>query len=234
MDNNDDQPGALFSPPDLSPETLDELARRASGIAGLYLSELADACGFIVPKDLKGDKGWVGRLIERSLGAFSKNLPVPDFERLGVELKTLPVDRTGKVLETTYVTMVPLLDLEDRKWEASTVAHKLAKVLWVPILAERRIDISKRMVGQAMLWTPDSEELALLKRDWRSHIETIRDGYVESITARDGEVLQIRPKAAKALDRRWSIDEDGDAIMTNPRGFYLRRSFTQKILDRRF
>ncbi len=234
MKNSDQPSRATFVAPQQSPATLEELSSRASLIAGLFLSELADACQIDVPADLKGDKGWVGRLIERSLGAFSKNLPVPDFERLGIELKTLPVDRQGKVLETTYVTMVPLLDLEDRKWESSTVAHKLAKVLWVPILAERSIDISERMVGQAILWSPNVEELGQLKKDWRSHIETIRDGYVESISARDGEVLQIRPKAAKALDRRWSVDEDGGAIMTNPRGFYLRRSFTQNILDSHF
>lgn len=225
--------GTLFTPPTSSPETREILMQRAKKLAGLYLSELAEACEFPVP-DLKRDKGWIGRLLEKSLGAFAKNLPVPDFERLEIELKTLPVDRTGRILETTYVTMVPLLDMEERKWESSKVARKLSTVLWVPILSGKELVFSERLVGHSILWSPDPDELRILKKDWHSHIETIRDGYVDAITARDGEVLQIRPKAAKATDRRWSIDEDGDAIMTHPRGFYLRRSFTQKILDKEF
>ena len=234
MSNNEFLSKYDFVLPETTPETLEELNRRAASIAGLYIYELARLCDFDPPEDLKKDKGWMGRLIERSLGAFSKNLSVPDFESIGVELKTLPVDKEGRVLETTYVTMVPLLEMEERRWEESKVAEKLGTVLWVPLLADRGIAFEERMVGQSILWSPDQEELKILRRDWESHIETIRDGYVDSISARDGEVLQIRPKAASAQDRRWSIDEDGEAIMTNPRGFYLRRRFTQKILDDAF
>jgi DNA mismatch repair protein MutH len=59
-------------------------------------------------------------------------------------------------------------------------------------------------------------------------------GKVESITARHGEVLQLRPKAANNKARTEAIGEKGQPIMTLPRGFYLKKSFTRQLLARHF
>lgn len=48
-------------------------------------------------------------------------------------------------------------------------------------------------------------------------------GKVESITARHGQVLQIRPKAANNKALTEAIGEFGQPIMTLPRGFYLKK-----------
>lgn len=53
-------------------------------------------------------------------------------------------------------------------------------------------------------------------------------GQVERITARHGEVLQLRPKAANARALTEAIGARGEPILTLPRGFYLK-----KILRRR-
>lgn len=51
-------------------------------------------------------------------------------------------------------------------------------------------------------------------------------GRVESITARHGEVLQLRPKAANSRALTEAIGEFGQPILTLPRGFYLKKTFT--------
>ena len=48
-------------------------------------------------------------------------------------------------------------------------------------------------------------------------------GHVERITARHGEVLQLRPKAANSKALTEAIGEQGQPIATLPRGFYLKR-----------
>lgn len=223
------------APPDPSPpRSEDELMRRASGIAGRRLAELAGRFDEPVPPDLRRHKGWVGELVERCLGASAGNRSVPDFVGLGVELKTLPVDRFGKPLQTTYVCTVPLTEVEALTWAESGVLRKLARVLWVPVLAEADVPLAARMVGRAVLWSPSAAEEDALCQDWTSHIDTIRRGYVDAITAHDGQVLQIRPKAADASRRTWSIDPDGESILTLPRGFYLRTAFTEWILRQNF
>ena len=57
---------------------------------------------------------------------------------------------------------------------------------------------------------------------------------LEEISAREGECLQIRPKAANAAARRLAIGASGGREPTLPRGFYLRASFTAAILERHY
>ena len=65
-----------------------DLLANAEGIAGLTLGELAAKLDLAVPASLQAAKGWVGQLIEQSLGATATSLPEPDFQHIGVELKT--------------------------------------------------------------------------------------------------------------------------------------------------
>jgi DNA mismatch repair protein MutH len=218
--------------PEHPPADSAELLRRADRLAGRTLGELADAVGESMPPDLRRHKGWVGEFVERLLGATAGNRGVPDFEQLGIELKTLPVDASGKPLETTYVCTVPLIDVEEASWEQSRVRAKLREVLWVPIHAERSIPLARRMVGRSVLWKPDAGQERLLRSDWEAHLRAIRDGYVENIRGADGEALQIRPKAADSRQLTAARNPDGDEVLTMPRGFYLRTVFTEQMLRR--
>jgi len=90
------------------PDSTAELLHRAHALAGLTLTELADELRQSLPVDLRRDKGTVGQLIELALGASAGSRAEPDFPHLAVELKTLPVDRNGKPLESTYVCVAPM------------------------------------------------------------------------------------------------------------------------------
>lgn len=203
-------------------------------LAGISLAQIAIQRGIPVPKDLKRDKGWVGQLIEMELGATAGSKPEQDFLHLGVELKTIPIDTLGKPLETTYVCVAPLINIEGLTWQNSLVCHKLQRVLWVPVEGERQIPVGERRIGTPILWEPDPQELYLLQQDWEEIMELIALGKVEKLTARHGEVLQLRPKAANSKALTQSIAEDGSLKMTNPRGFYLKTAFTAMILNKVF
>ncbi|MCH1928688.1 DNA mismatch repair endonuclease MutH [Shewanella sp. A25] len=218
----------------IPPQDLAELLRRADMMAGITLSQIAASLGVPVPHDLKRDKGWVGQLIEMELGATAGSKPEQDFLHLGVELKTIPIDSQGKPLETTYVCVAPLTNIEGLTWENSLVCHKLQRVLWVPVEGERHIPIGERRIGTPILWEPDQQEQALLQQDWEEIMEQIALGKVEKLTARQGEVLQLRPKAANSKALTQSIAENGGLKMTNPRGFYLKTAFTAMILRKVF
>ncbi|MCJ8302152.1 DNA mismatch repair endonuclease MutH [Shewanella sp.] len=217
-----------------SPQTIEELMQRANSMAGLTLGQVADSHGFTTPVDLKRDKGWVGQLIEYELGALAGSRPEQDFLHLGVELKTIPIDDKGKPIETTYVTVAPLVGIQGLTWEKSIVYHKLQTVLWVPVQGNRNIPVAERQIGTPILWSPTPDELALLKQDWEEIMEFIAMGQVQELTARHGEVLQLRPKGANSRSVTQSIGKDGSKRLTNPRGFYLKIPFTQSILKRFF
>ncbi|HFZ8995518.1 TPA: DNA mismatch repair endonuclease MutH [Citrobacter freundii] len=210
------------------------LLAQAQRLSGYTLGELAMLAGIATPKDLKRDKGWVGVLLEIWLGASAGSKPEQDFAALGVELKTIPVDSQGQPLETTFVCVAPLTGNSGVTWETSHVRHKLKRVLWIPVEGERTIPLAERRVGSPLLWSPDEEEERQLRLDWEELMDMIVLGQVERITARHGEFLQIRPKAANARALTEAIGVRGETIFTLPRGFYLKKNFTRALLARHF
>ena len=187
-----------------------------------------------MPPNLKRHKGWVGQLVEHALGSTAGSAAGPDFPRLGIELKTIPVDASGIPRETTFVCTATLGSLPETPWATSPVRAKLARVLWVPVAADPDLPLAERRVGRPYLWSPSPEDDAALAADWSEVADLVADGYVESITAHRGQFLQIRPKAADAQQRTWGADDEGDPIRTLPRGFYLRRAFTTRLLQAHF
>ena len=65
-------------------------------------------------------------------------------------------------------------------------------------------------------------------------MDRIALGEVEAITARQGEFLQIRPKAADGRALTDAVGPDGQIIQVRPRGFYLKKTFTRAILEQVF
>ena len=187
----------LLSPP----QSQAQLLAQAQQLAGYSLGELAMLAGIPIPRDLKRDKGWIGILLEIWLGASAGSKPEQDFAALGVELKTIPIDAFGRPLETTFVCVAPLTGNSGVTWESSHVRHKLKRVLWVPVEGDRAIPLADRRVGAPLLWSPSEEEERQLRMDWEELMDLIVLGQVERITARHGEVLQLRPKAANKIGR---------------------------------
>lgn len=216
------------------PQSESELLARAQAIAGLTFADLAQEAQMKVPADLRRDKGWVGQLLEWHLGATAGSKPTQDFEQLGIELKSIPISYTGHPLETTFVCVAPLIGVQGITWEQSHVRNKLSRVLWIPVEGERDIPLSQRHVGSPLLWSPSKEEEEQLKQDWEEIMEMIALGQIKQITARHGEVLQLRPKAANARVLTQAYGATGQPIKTSPRGFYLRTQFTAQILQRHF
>lgn len=223
---------AEFTPEPPRSET--ELLQRAAQIAGLSIGELAQQSGLSVPVSSTRAKGFAGQLLESVLGANAGSLPEPDFRLIGVELKTIPVSIHGKPLESTYVCTATLEHDQDPVWERSVVYHKLARVLWLPIITAPGLAPAERRIGCAMLWSPSDTEQARLRSDWEELMDLIVLGDVEQISAHHGEYLQIRPKAADSHARRWGVDKNGVRVKTLPRGFYLRAAFTAAILQRSY
>ncbi|MBV7314246.1 DNA mismatch repair endonuclease MutH [Shewanella sp. NIFS-20-20] len=213
-----------------SPQTVAELLMRAEHMAGFTLAELAQSHHVPMPANLQRDKGWVGQLIELELGATAGSKPEQDFRHLGIELKTIPINAQGRPLETTYVCVAPLTNIQGLRWQDSLVCHKLQQVLWVPIAGDRNIPLAERRIGTPFLWQPSPSQWAQLQQDWEEIMELISIGRVNHITARHGEVLQLRPKAANSRVKTASIDSAGQKQLSNPRGFYLKINFTADIL----
>ena len=217
-----------------APSSEQELLERVNALAGLTIGEVANKYGIAMPDNLKREKGWVGLLLEHVLGATAGSKPEPDFPELGIELKSLPINQAGKPLETTFVCVAPLIGLQGVTWQNSHIRHKLSRVLWVPVIAERTIPLADRIIASSFIWSPSHEEELALAQDWQELIDMIALGEVENISGKHGTVLQLRPKAANSSVKTKAFNHLGQPFMTLPRGFYLKTSFTHSLLNKQF
>jgi DNA mismatch repair protein MutH len=217
-----------------APETEAELLQRCQHLAGRTLGQVAAEMGLAVPENLQRHKGWVGQLLETYLGADAGNQAEPDFTGLAIELKTLPLNARGEPKESTYVCTVSLTESGSLQWQDSWVRRKLSKVLWLPVEADNAMPLSERYVGMGWIWQPSIEQEQQLQRDWEELMDRIVLGEQAEISAREGQYLQIRPKAAHSRIMARSLSEEGEASQINPKGFYLRSSFTRRLLATQF
>lgn len=216
------------------PSSQEELMQRCQQLAGKTLGHVAAELAEVVPENLLRHKGWVGQILEMYLGADAGNQAEPDFTGLGIELKTLPLDENGQPKESTYVCSVSLRGLEALQWQDSWVRRKLSHVLWLPVEADKQIPLAARYIGQGWLWQPSAAQESVLQRDWEELMDRLVQGEQAELTAREGEYLQIRPKAAHSRVMQKSVDLDGEFGLSNPRGFYLRSTFTRELLATQF
>ena len=198
---------------------------------GNSIAELSDKMGVPLPPDSTRGKGFVGALVELCLGATAGSLPEPDFKVLGLELKTMPLDRNLAPVESTFVTHAPLIGMHNVRYENSVLYRKLDKVLFVFVEGQRDLPIGQRRILGYTFWTPSAQIRQTLKNDFEELMELVNTGRIEEITAKIGTIIQMRPKSATGKDLTDCIGPNGARMKTRPRGFYLRRSFTRQIVE---
>lgn len=212
--------------------TLLQVLERARSLEGLTLAEVVEQYKLVAPGQGVHAKGRIGELFEHVLGATGgSGQRVRDFPELELELKTIPIDLRGKPLESTFVCAVDLNEEVD--YANSWVFRKLRKVLFLPVIGERRSASAVRTVGRAVLFEPTPEEDAALAADYDEIMGLVGIGRIEDVTAHLGEHLQIRPKARDGSARTLTFGREGEHISTVPRGFYLRTRFTEHVLNSR-
>lgn len=120
------------------------------------------------------------------------------------------------------------------QWQDSWVKKKLSHVLWLPVEAEPATPVAERYVGLGWLWQPSNEQESVLRQDWEELMDRIVLGEQADITAKEGQYLQIRPKAAHSRVMAKTRGDEGETALINPKGFYLRTSFTRELLATQF
>ncbi len=214
------------------PQSFSELKLRLDTINGQTIAALAAAAGLEIPSAMVHAKGFAGQLIELHLGACAGSRPIPDFPALGLELKTLPVDEKLQPLESTFLCHAPLTGVRSLTFEQTTLFNKIRSILFVLLQGSRAIALPDRHVLGYFHFIPSAEELQTIRDDWSELMEMVSLGEVNSITARIGTIIQMRPKAASGRNLTCCTGPDGRMIKTRPRGFYLRREFTAALCRR--
>lgn len=202
-----------------------ELTENLRPYIGLNISEIAALQGSL----FKSHKGHAGQIIETLLGADGSNAKGPDLPDLGVEIKTLPINLDVKVMENTFVCCISL-PFTETQFESSDFYLKAKRILFVPIIVKKKGSLSDKVLAEPFLWELNGKDLSIIKQDWIELSSYLRLGSWSSINSTLGEILHIRPKAANS--RELSMFQAlGGHHRILPIGFYLRKSFTQSLVE---
>ena len=123
------------------------------------------------------------------------------------------------------------MTIHKQSWITSQCYAKLKRLLWIPIEGDTTIPYPHRRIGRGFIWSPNAQQESILSTDWNYLTLQISTGQLETLDARVGTYLQVRPKAADSKSLCFGYDAEGNKIQTLPRGFYLRSSFTQLLLN---
>lgn len=199
------------------PKTRLQLYKRAKALCGKSVGEIANILQIPLPFNTCYAKGFAGQLAEIALGATAGAKPIQDFPELEVELKTIPLGNDALPTETTHICVLLDSNLRGQRFETSNVYNKLKCILWLPIEGNTSIPLPDRCFGEAFFWSMTDAEKQQIKEDWEEIMEALILQNEQIKLSELGHILQLRPCGTRA----------GQQV----NGFYLRRSFTKKILS---
>lgn len=176
------------------------------------------------------NKGKTGQLLELALGKKLDSFNI-DFE--DGELKSNKCDRTGKPLETVFITQIAsVIDelLEEKPFKETHLYEKISNMLYVPVCKEGNprtwmfldaihIDLSMPEYSDFLrIWESDYYSIC---RQLKKHIETSADGYIHTS---NGVHIQIRSKDSKPYHPIYS-HKYGRYVSNKNHAFYFQKQF---------
>lgn len=218
-----------------SVETFKELTHRLDQIVGVPFVELAKHYRKPWTGSASKNKGWGGSMVDFLVGGDAGNDPEPDISRLGIEVKTIPINFKAKVLQPTKVTSLNYVDVWAQGWWESSAFHKLRAVLFVPIVKEDPSQPDGWFIRRPFLWLPSERILGQLQSDYESVRSLIREHQFDRISSAkppNGQGVHLHPKPAAANSSvRRTVKLDGQEFRVLPRAWMLRETFTQPIVQ---
>jgi len=185
------------------------------------------------------NKGIIGNVIEECYFKIKQNSsPLPDFEKVGVELKIIPLVQQSKkiaVKERTKVCSIHYPSLIQEEWATSHAKRKLNKILFIYYLYDKQ-SIENSLIKKVALWELDKDKSALIiSNDWLGVQEKIVKGYAHLLSEKDFKILSPSRSGSGGKDKN-GIEKD---LVAQPntthapkalkRAFSLKQSFTNQI-----
>lgn len=209
-------------------KTEEELLEKARAAEGISFGEL----------DKKGrlsnskSKGGLGQIIEESYFGYKVNSSAePDFQELGIELKVTPFKKNtkGKITakERLVLNIINYMKEVNYTFDTSSFWNKNSKLLlmfyqWLP-----GIDRSDLKVTKSILFTFSDSDLQIIKKDWETIVNKVRDGKAHELSEGDTNYLGACTKGANKSSLR---EQPFSKELAMQRAFSLKQSYMTSLV----
>lgn len=179
-------------------------------------------------------KGGLGELIEERFFHYASNNDArPDFDKAGVELKVSPyrinADGSKSAKERLILTMIDYFAVVGETFDNSHMWAKAQLILLIYYLYQQ--EVKNRLdyrIDYARLFSPPAEDVEIIRHDFETIVQKIRDGKAHEISEGDTLYLGAATKAATAHDRR---KQPFSNELAKPRAFAYKNSYMTYVLN---
>ena len=221
--------------------TLDKIYNSIEDVLGVAESAEGKTVGeFDINKrlDSKGNKGGIGQILEEGLFKIAVNSRAEaDFVNLGLELKVTAIKENKKNEFSAKKRLVLNIinyevDYKDSFYDSS-FWQKNKNLLVVFYLYKDEVDKKEFPIVKAVLHEFDPADLEIIKQDWETIIDKIKQGEAHNISESDTMYLAACTKGVNAKTVRRQPFSD---IPAKQRAFSLKNSymtaFARRVIDK--
>jgi DNA mismatch repair protein MutH len=184
------------------------------------------------------DKGNIGKIIEKHWFDIEPNSSsLPDFDKVGVELKIIPlIQQKTKIAvkERTKVCSIDYKKLILETWDKSHAKEKLNKVLFIYYMYDKD-NIKNSLIKKIDLWElSQGNNEFIIKYDWLNVQQKVKDGYAHELSESLCKVLAPSRSGSGGKDKNGKLKDlviqpiqkySNEALK---RSFALKQSFTNQ------
>jgi len=182
-------------------------------------------------KDNSVKKGGFGQALEKYYFRISPgNESAPDFVDAGVELKSSPLKRTENGLwskERLVLNIINFVDIVHEQWETSSFLKKNSLLLLIFYLYEKGIPIIDFLIERVGLWDYPPQDKEILKQDWHTIVNKIRQGKAHEISEGDTYYLGACTKGATKETKR---HQPFSTIRAKQRAFAFKQKYVNYMI----
>jgi len=176
---------------------------------------------------LSEGKGGLASIVRRMLGAPEGKRDIVELKKMGVMLKTVRIDDSGRPREDTSFPKIDFLEVISETWEDSTLRDQVSNMMFVVFQQSRSDDLEDATFLGASFWRPTEEQDRTMKREWETFVRHIRAGTLDRRPqASQTQILHIRPHGRDSADRS-SLPGGGDWITSS---FWLNKNFVRELM----
>ena len=176
----------------------------------------------------KNGKSYARMVLNHVLGITSDGALYDQYMSSGLNIKSIRCKPGFKVIYAMSFRYYDYMEIIKEDWESSTFRNEVNKLLFLILTLPKKDSPQKdAYFDSIILHIPSESDLEIMKKDWLSIVNMIRDERANELKGKEGEIVQTRPKSKNSKVR---IKAPG-GLMEVRKCFFIRTNYLQKILD---
>lgn len=194
---------------------------------------LRQACSEEIEKHRYKGKGNFGQILEKFYFGYEPNSDAePDFKDAGIELKSSPLKtlRNGEYRskERLVLNIINYLEVHKEEFENSSFWKKNAHLLLVFYLHDKDLNLLDYIIKLVDGWQYPNEDLKIIKHDWETINQKIKDGKAHELSEGDTFYLGACTKGSTAL--KSYRDQPFNDEKAKQRAYSLKQGYVNHII----